>query len=204
MSAWFHPSSYVFRPSFGSRFLLTAFLLFFAYTLPATGQVYVGGVQSQIAGSPWNGPVGVASDTSGNIYIAQYSANSSIIKIDAKTHVTSTLISTSASVCGSTLSDTQALASDSSNNLYIADQGNGRVLVYNHTFSTCTASYTVTNPFAIALDSSANIWVTTDAGSSSKVSEIPANSATGTQATAVVASGLTDATGIAFDSKIPV
>jgi hypothetical protein len=200
MSAWFHPSSYVFRPFFGSRFLLTAFLIFFAYTLPSPGQVYVGGVQSQVAGPPWNGPVGVASDTSGNIYIAQYGANSSIIKIDAKTHVTSTLISTSTTVCGSTLQDTQALASDSSNNLYIADQHNHRVLVYNLISSMCTASYTVANPFAIALDSSSNIWVTTDAGSSSMVSKIPANSATNTMATTVVASGLTDATGITFDS----
>jgi hypothetical protein len=130
MSVWFHPSFHVFRSSFGSRFLPTAFLIFFAYTLPSTGQVYVGGVQSQIAGSSWSGPVGVASDTSGNIYIAQYSPDGSIIRIDARTHVTSTLISTSTSECGSSLHYAQALASDTSNNLYIADQGNNRVLVY--------------------------------------------------------------------------
>jgi len=53
----------------------------------ASAGVYVGGVQLQIPGTesiPWTGPVGVAVDSTGNIYIAQHTI-SQIVKIDATT-----------------------------------------------------------------------------------------------------------------------
>ena len=59
----------------------------------AQAQVVVGGVQSQIAPSTWTGPVGVATDSSGNIYVASYTLGP-IMKIDATTKAVTTFFVT--------------------------------------------------------------------------------------------------------------
>lgn len=186
--------------SFAFRAFLTFLLCLieFAGVFPSGAQVYVGGVQSSIGSpnSPWTGPVGVAPDTSGNMYIAQYGPSSSIVRIDATTHATTTYLS---SACGLPLYYTQGLVSDSSNFLYMADQGNNRVVKYNMTTNTCVISYDVSGPFAVALDASGNLWATTDNGSNAVVSEIPAGATSSSAAMAVITSGLTTAVGLAFD-----
>jgi sugar lactone lactonase YvrE len=160
--------------------------------LQVSAQVYVGGVQSQIAG-PWNGPVGVASDTSGNIYVAQFSAGS-IVKIDATTHATSTYL-TSAS--GTPLNATQLIWIDSSDNLYVADSDNDRIVMWSITSDSLVATYPAPDVFVVTTDSSGNIWW----GSGDNASEIPAGSPSGTVSTAVITSGISDLAGMAFDSE---
>jgi len=161
----------------------------------STGGVIVGGVQSQILATgsvQWWGPVGVATDSDSNIYIAQCDGNQ-IVKIDATTHATAVV------PLGSyTVSCPQQLAMDSSNNLYIADYENYRVLKYSTTSAAVTAVYPTPDlPFGVALDASQNIWV---AGGGT-VSMIPANAASGTSATPIISTGLVTVKGITFDSS---
>jgi sugar lactone lactonase YvrE len=161
-----------------------------------SAQVYVGGVQSQIPATGsvvWTGPVGVATDSNGNIYVAQHTA-AQIVRIDAVTHAT-TVILTSAG--GVNLDGPQQLAMDSSNNLYIADDHNSRVIVYSIPSTSVTAIYNVPSPFAIAVDASENIWV----GAGSAIYKVPAGSANGTTiSTPTISSGLSNVWGITFDS----
>ena len=166
---------------------------FCSAALASTGGVIVGGVQSPILATGsvyWYGPVGVATDSTGNIYVAQCTGNQ-IVKIDAATHATTALPIGSYSV-----SCPQQLSMDSNNNLYIADDGNNRVIKYSTTSATVLAVYPVTNPFGVALDASGNIWV---AGGGT-VFKIPANAPSGTSATTMISTGLQTVKGITFDS----
>jgi sugar lactone lactonase YvrE len=160
-----------------------------------TGGVIVGGVQSKILATgsvQWHGPVGVATDSSSNIYIAQCNGDQ-IVKIDATTHATTIVPLGSYS-----MNCPQQLAMDSSNNLYIADFENYRVLKYSTTSAAVTAAYPVTFlPFGVALDGSGNIWV---AGGGT-VAKIPANATSGTSATPIISTGLQTVKGITFDSS---
>ncbi|HUA59061.1 MAG TPA: hypothetical protein VML19_09930, partial [Verrucomicrobiae bacterium] len=96
-----------------------------------------------------NGPAGLAVDSSGNIYVAEYD-NYTIRKIDTTNTITTIAgtynqckyggdggPATSAYLC-----HPQGLALDSSGNLYIADSGNYRVrkLVPTGTISTCAGT----------------------------------------------------------------
>lgn len=170
--------------------------LVFACCSVLTAQVSVTGVQSQIAG-PWNGPVGVASDTSGNLYIAQFNSGP-ILKIDAQTHATSTFLSTAG---GKAFSGPQLLAIDSSNNLYIADSNNNRIVMYSIPNGSLSAVYSAPLPFAVSLDASNDIWVGGISSGNGYVAEIPAGSTTGTTATPVITTGLDNPKGITFDSS---
>ncbi len=174
--------------------LLMAFV--FACCSVLTAQVSVTGVQSQIAG-PWNGPVGVASDTSGNIYIAQFNSGP-ILKIDAQTHATSTFLSTAGGIA---LSGPQLLAIDSSNNLYIADSNNNRIVMYSIPNGSLTAVYPAPQPFVVSLDASNDIWVGGISSGSGYIAEIPVGSPTGTTPTSVITTGLDSPKGITFDSS---
>jgi hypothetical protein len=164
----------------------------------ATGGVTATGVQSQILATgsvAWDGPVGVATDSTGNIYIAQCSGDQ-IVKIDATTHATTVLSLGSYSV-----RNPQQLAIDSNNNLYIADQLDDRIVVYSITNSAVTATYPVSDPFAVALDASKNIWV--GSNSNGNIYEIPVSSISGTAATIIIAGTSTNFAniwGISFDA----
>jgi sugar lactone lactonase YvrE len=163
----------------------------------ATAQVNVGGAQTSISG-PWNqsdtGPVGVASDSAGNIYVGEHKAQD-IIRIDAQTHAASTFLT---SVCGTPLGRIQFMVIDSSNNLYIADPTNEEIFVYSIPNATCTAYYSASSPFGIALDGSGNIYYTSNVPENSGVYEIPAGSPNGASGSQLF-TGLESASGIAFD-----
>jgi sugar lactone lactonase YvrE len=197
-----------------------ALLLCIAFSVPVFAQqVTVVGVQTQIAATgisysgsntcetyntsnvptngEWCGPVGIATDSSGNIYVAQYTA-SQIVKLDASTHTPTVLLGHGSGASG--VNNPQQMAMDSNNNLYIADPGNSnRVVQYSTTSNTITATYPVgAYPFAVGVDSSNNVWI----GASNKLYEVPANTASGTSATLFTTiSTATNIWGIAFDSS---
>ena len=180
--------------------LIAAVVLVSCATAYANAGITFGGFQSSVpgpgTGSLWNasgavGPVGVASDTAGNVYIGEYPSGG-IYKIDATTHALTSYLT---SACGITLSHDQFIITDSSNNLYMADQGSNKVVVWSIATSSCVATYPVSSPFALAIDNSGNLWIGSNGGTIG-IYEVPAASPSGTAATMKIPG--VSVTGIAF------
>jgi hypothetical protein len=150
----------------------------------ASAQVSSLGLQSSVVLGPTVTPEGVATDSSGNIYVSNASSNGtySIIKVSASTHATSTYLSGSLT-CGTTsiqLNYPTGLGMDSNNNLYIANKGTSQIIEWNTNTNTCTAYYTgsalgAPSSAQVLLDSSNNLWWSVN----SCVGRIPAGAASG-------------------------
>jgi sugar lactone lactonase YvrE len=173
----------------------------FGLASSAQGQVYPIGVQSTItptAGN-WGGPVGVATDSNGNIYIAEHSADE-IVELNAVTHASSVLLTTAN---GTALNHPQGLWIDASSNLYIADSDNDWIVVYSIPSATVTATYaTADYPFAVTADASGDIWVagnSTNTAGYGYLQEIPSGSSS-LSTIITTESGLDEPRGILFDS----
>jgi sugar lactone lactonase YvrE len=165
--------------------------------IPATGVGYSGSTCSTQTSGLWCGPVGVATDSSDNIYIAQYSA-SQIVKIDANTHTPAVVLGTGSGATG--VGHPQQMAMDSSNNLFIADPDNDRIVKYSTTTNAVVATYPIpVYPFAVGVDSSNNAWI----GAGGALYEIPSGTGSGTAAVQKISAattGLSSIWGIAFDT----
>jgi trimeric autotransporter adhesin len=114
-----------------------------------------------------NSPLGTASDSSGNIYIAD-SANNAVRKIASAGTISTVLDSTK-------VNNPHGLAADSSGNIYIADTGNSRVLKLTSAGTVSTVAGTGTDgssgdggaatsatlsiPTAVAVDASGNLYI---------------------------------------------
>jgi MBG domain (YGX type)/Chitobiase/beta-hexosaminidase C-terminal domain/FG-GAP-like repeat/Abnormal spindle-like microcephaly-assoc'd, ASPM-SPD-2-Hydin/NHL repeat len=183
-----------------------------AVTLDASGNLYIvenngcrvrkvaaaTGIISTVAGTGTRGetgdggpatsaelynPKGVAVDTSGNIYISDYSGNR-VRKVTASTGVISTFAGTGTAAysgdggpaASAGLYAPEGLVFDANNNLYIADSGNfvvrkvtpsgtistvagvGQVYGYNGDGKSATQSW-LAGPSALALDSAGNLYI---------------------------------------------
>ncbi len=170
-------------------------------------------------------PVGIALDSGGNIYVANYyTANTrSDLKYDSSITVypagSNGNAPPSAVIAGDNtgLSYPQGIALDSSGNLYAEGYGNGvgySVNVYpegsngnvSPSASIAGADTGMDGPFAIALDSSGNIYVLNSYGGTAQLGSVtayPAGSSGDTVPTATITSNFTRlpfASGIAVDS----
>ena len=100
-----------------------------------------------------NTPRGLAFDTSGNLYAANYS-NSTISKFDSSGVYQSNITSN--------LNSPTGLAIDSSGNLYAANIGNSTISKFNssgaYVSSGSIPSTNLTGPFGLAIDSSGNLY----------------------------------------------
>jgi streptogramin lyase len=107
------------------------------------------------AATPLNGPLGLALDSKGNLYVAN-SLNDQILVYNPN-YVQQTKKTITAGV-----SNPYGVAFDSKSNLYVANHGNSSVTVYDSTGKQKTGS-TITNgihyPEKIAIDSLDGIWV---------------------------------------------
>lgn len=111
-----------------------------------------GNVNATGTSSQFSYPSGIALDTSGNLYIADY-GNSSIRKVTPAGVVTSPYTQ---------FSSPNAIAADGSNNLYVADPGSNtirKIVISSGTVTTLASSTVFNSPEGIAVDSSGNIYV---------------------------------------------
>lgn len=178
-------------------------LICLALAPAASAQVSFGGIQSTIPGpqtsSSWGGAVGVASDSSGTLYIGEYS-KSDIYKVNGTTHALTSWLSGPISCGGffTSISSPQLFVMDASNNLYVANEGANNIIEINTTTSTCTKYFPAASVFALALSSSGDLyWGSNVSGLVEKIPSV-ATAANGAASTAVISSGLSAVTGLAF------
>ena len=137
-----------------------------------------------------NGPIALAFDSSGNLYVANDGDGSGTTVSEfapGSTTPTKTL---------SGLSSPRALAFDSSGNLYVVNQGGNTVSEFAVGSSTPTKTLTGLNgPIALAFDSSGNLYVVNEGANT--VSEFTPGSSTPT----ATLTGLDNPNALAFDSS---
>ena len=177
----------------GRAFLLVALALSSAAIVNA--QATFSGTQIALVAGTLAAPTGVASDGSGNIFIADR-GNNRVVELspsssgfDAPTTVISGL------------SGPAGVAADWNGNVFVADTGNGRILMLPFTKSGFGSPVTVatglSTPSGVAVDSADNIYVAVSG--SNCVMEIP-STAGGYGAPFVVASGFNNPLGVAVDA----
>ncbi len=150
-------------------------------TIVGMGSGAYGGDGHAASNASLNGPTGIAIDSSGNIYIADY-LNSRVRKVDASGIITTIAGNGTLGFSGDGGAATDAnlqnpidVAVDRSGNIYIADQGNYRVRKVNTSglISTIAGNGTssstgdggpatdagVFSPYGLALDDSGNLYI---------------------------------------------
>lgn len=112
----------------------------------------------------FNNPLGVAVDTSGNVYVAD-DRNNLIRKITPGGAVST--LAGSAGVTGSTngtgtaalFNDPRGVAVDSSGNVYVGDYGNNLIRKISAGGMVSTLANVATDPWGVTVDSSGNVYV---------------------------------------------
>jgi len=181
--------------------------LFFAdSSQKAVLEVKAGTTAAVTLGSGLAAPTGVVVDGAGNVYVSD-TGNDRIVEIPVvngalSTAAQTTVISSSASVAGMTLSKPAGLTIDSLGNLYIADSGNKRAVYVPYTESwnlpsAITLGSGMSSPSAIAVDSAGDAFVA-DAGNGN-IYKLTAPPGVGAQVT--VASGYSSPSGLTMDAS---
>ncbi|WP_348262908.1 choice-of-anchor D domain-containing protein [Telmatobacter sp. DSM 110680] len=139
---------------------------------------------SGISASSLNNPFALTLDSSGNLYVADSDNNRVLFYPFGSTTATQVYgqngsftsgAANNAGVTASSLNNPQSVTLDSSGNLYVSDYNNNRVLFYPFGSTTATRVYgqggsftssgahtnanSLSNPAAVALDSSGNLYV---------------------------------------------
>jgi sugar lactone lactonase YvrE len=152
-------------------------------------------------------PYGVAQDSSGNLYVADFNDNRVLFYPSGSTTATrvygqggsfTTNTQNNGGLSANSLGSPSGVALDSSGNLYVADSGNNRVLFYPSGSTTATRVYgqggsfttntpnngglsanSLGSPSGVALDSSGNLYVADDGNN--RVLFYPSGSTTATR-----------------------
>jgi alpha-tubulin suppressor-like RCC1 family protein/DNA-binding beta-propeller fold protein YncE len=163
-------------------------------TVAQGGSTYIAapGPLTTLASSGLNQPIGVALDSAGNVYFADYN-NNAIEKWTAANNTVSTLVSTG-------LNHPWGVAVDSAGNVYFCDRGNRAVKKWTAAGGTVTTliSSGLYNPSGLALDSAGNLYIADAGGGNHNLIE---NWTAATQTlTNLVSSGLVNPYGVAVDA----
>jgi sugar lactone lactonase YvrE len=153
------------------------------------GNSFISNIQNKggISASSLAGPIGVALDSHGDLYVADYVNNRVLYYVAGSTTATrvygqagsfSTATRNNGGISASSLADPIDVALDSNGNLYVADYGNNRVLYYAAGSTTATRVYgqagsfstgtgnnggisanSLIDPVGVSLDSNGNLYV---------------------------------------------
>jgi sugar lactone lactonase YvrE len=149
----------------------------------------LGNTPTTVVTSGLNAPIGLAFDSTGNLYVAN-DGNSTIGKVAPGS-------STATPFVTSGLSQPHYLAFDASGNLYVANFGSGTVSKVAAGTSTATTFVSgLSLPMGLAFDSTGNLYVANHGNGT--VSKVAAGTST---ATPFVTSGLSLPVGLAFDAS---
>jgi sugar lactone lactonase YvrE len=172
----------------------------------AVWEIAVGGTTPVSIGSGLKNPQGIAVDGAGNVYVAD-TGNNRIVEIPVvsgavSTSALSVLVSSSASIAGSTLSSPAGVSTDAQGNLYIADTGNNRIVDLPHNEGWNLASaFTIgsgfSSPLASTVTASGLIYIA-DSGNGKIYSAPFASSGAGLT---LVATGFNDPSALATDAS---
>lgn len=140
----------------------------------ATTLGYSSTATQPLTGGTFTNPTHGGVDAAGNIYIANYSANT-ISKFTSG----GTLITNSYGT-GATLSSPTGIVFDSANNMFVLNAGTGKVYKYNSSGAYLSTISVVasTTTLGLAIDASDNLYVTSYVGSTYKVYKIAAGTST--------------------------
>jgi sugar lactone lactonase YvrE len=163
---------------------------------------FLPGMQSTI-GSVLGGPVGIAVDGSGNVYIAD-AGHARVLKetLAGGVYTQSTITS------GTSINSPNAVAVDGGGNVYVANTNSGNILketLSNGIYTQSVIASNLINPNGIGVDGSGNVYVVNTNGGSSGMGNVivlaPASSGTYTQSTLAAATGLLYPQGLTVDEN---
>jgi len=161
-------------------------LLSFVGIQVASSQVASAAATQTTIGSGFNGPYGVAVDSSGYIFVAD-TFNSQIVKMNAD--------GTNQTNIGSGFFSPFGVAVDSSGHVFVADTSNSRIVKMNADGSSQTTIASGFTPIGVAVDSLGHVFVADT--SNNRIVEMNADGSNQT----TIASGLDSPQGVAVDSS---
>jgi len=142
-----------------------------------------------------SGPVGMAVDSRGNVYIADTGGNQVVIVTSAGV---ATALTSFPHLSPTTLHSPEGVAVGGSGNLYIADSNNGRVLeVAGGVASVVNTGSLLVEPLGVAVDAAGDLYVSD--GTNNDIVEVPAGGAASVLAISGLGTALAGPQGLAVD-----
>jgi hypothetical protein len=143
---------------------------------------YGTGANFAAAGASFNSPIGIALDTSSNVWVANNSGASNTGSVSELTAASSYLTGLNFAAAGAAFSNPTSIALDRSANVWVSNSASVGELTAGSSYATganfAPAGAALSSPGGITLDASSNVWLANFSGSSNlgSVSELTAGS----------------------------
>ena len=143
---------------------------------------YGTGANFAAAGASFNSPIGIALDTSSNVWVANFAGTSNTGSVSELTAASSYLTGLNFAAAGAAFNSPGSIALDRSANVWVANAATVGELTAGSSYTTganfAPSGAALNSPGGITLDASSNVWLANFSGSSNlgSVSELTASS----------------------------